>query len=301
MRKILVTGGTVFVSKYVAEYFAKKGDDVYVMNRNNHLQPENTTLINCDRLNIGGRLKEYSFDAVLDITAYTKTDIQSLTDSLDEIKDYIFLSSSAVYPETISQPFNEKQPVGKNMYWGDYGVNKIEAEAFLISEVPQAYILRPPYLYGPMNNVYREAFIFECAENDRPFYVPENGNMKLQFFYIEDLCKFIEIILEKHPKQHIFNTANTESLTISEWVTLCYGIAGKEVQIINVMNELNQRNYFCFYDYEYKLDSAQQNILMPDTQSMEDGLKHSYLWYKKHRHEINRRPYIEYIDSRFRQ
>ena len=29
MRKILVTGGTVFVSRFVADYFAQKGDDVY--------------------------------------------------------------------------------------------------------------------------------------------------------------------------------------------------------------------------------------------------------------------------------
>lgn len=28
MRKILVTGGTVFVSKFVAEYYAKRGDEV---------------------------------------------------------------------------------------------------------------------------------------------------------------------------------------------------------------------------------------------------------------------------------
>ena len=28
MRRILVTGGTVFVSRYVAEYFLKKGDEV---------------------------------------------------------------------------------------------------------------------------------------------------------------------------------------------------------------------------------------------------------------------------------
>ncbi len=32
--KILVTGGTVFVSRYVAEYYAQKGRDVYVLNRN---------------------------------------------------------------------------------------------------------------------------------------------------------------------------------------------------------------------------------------------------------------------------
>lgn len=38
MRKILVTGGTVFVSRFVANYFAGKGDDVYVLNRNSKPQ-----------------------------------------------------------------------------------------------------------------------------------------------------------------------------------------------------------------------------------------------------------------------
>lgn len=36
MKKILVTGGTVFVSKYIAEYYVKSGNEVYVLNRNHH-------------------------------------------------------------------------------------------------------------------------------------------------------------------------------------------------------------------------------------------------------------------------
>ena len=34
MKKILVTGGTTFVSKYVAEYFVNVGYEVFVLNRN---------------------------------------------------------------------------------------------------------------------------------------------------------------------------------------------------------------------------------------------------------------------------
>ena len=56
MRKLLVTGGTVFVSRYVAEYYAKKGDGVYVLNRNHHTQPEGTTLIEADRRDPGSHL-----------------------------------------------------------------------------------------------------------------------------------------------------------------------------------------------------------------------------------------------------
>ena len=41
MKKILVTGGTVFVSKYVAGYFRDNGYEVYVLNRNTKPQLEN--------------------------------------------------------------------------------------------------------------------------------------------------------------------------------------------------------------------------------------------------------------------
>jgi len=299
MSKILVTGGTVFVSRFIAEYYVKKGDDVYVLNRGNYEQPKGTTLIKGDRLQLGDKLMKYNFDVVLDITAYTNKDVECLLDALEDVKDYILLSSSAVYPETLVKPFVEEQKVGRNSYWGDYGVNKYEAERLLMERVPQAYILRPPYLYGPMNNVYREAFVFECATKDRPFYIPKDGSMSLQFFYIEDLCKFIDILLQKHPLEHIFNLGMEDVVTINEWVKMCYLVAGKEAKLINVMGEYNQRNYFSFYDYEYKLDVSKQKEWMPDTKPLKEGLMEAYIWYKEHLVEVNRKPYLEYIAENY--
>lgn len=49
MKKILVTGGTVFVSRYVAEYFVEKRYEVYVLNRNNRPQSDGVNLIEADR------------------------------------------------------------------------------------------------------------------------------------------------------------------------------------------------------------------------------------------------------------
>ena len=45
MKKILVTGGTTFVSKYVAEYFVNAGYEVFVLNRNSKPQVQGVTLI----------------------------------------------------------------------------------------------------------------------------------------------------------------------------------------------------------------------------------------------------------------
>ena len=45
MRKILVTGGTVFVSRFIAEHYVAKGDEVYVLNRNTRPQSAAVKLI----------------------------------------------------------------------------------------------------------------------------------------------------------------------------------------------------------------------------------------------------------------
>ncbi len=297
MIKILVTGGTVFVSRYVASWFARRGDDVYVLNRGSKPQVPGVTLIQADRHDLGTLLNDFDFDAVLDITAYTRADVEALVTSLGRVKDYIFVSSSAVYSETLPQPFTEAQPGGQNTHWGAYGTNKLEAEAYLRQHLPQAYILRPPYLYGPMQNVYREPFVFDCAEAGRPFAIPGDGTMGLQFFHVEDLCRFMAVLLETHPPERIYNVGNPESVTISEWVKLCYDAVGVPLQTIPVGKEHSQRSYFPFHDYDYRLDVSRQMELLPETKPLSEGLRESYAWFAQHRDAITRRPYGQYIDE----
>ena len=122
MKKVLITGGTVFVSRYIAEHYAAKGCEVYVLNRNTRAQSEGVKLIEADRHALGDRLKGLHFDLVVD-TAYTAEDIKSLAQALDGYDDYVLISSSAVYPETTDKPFSEEAPLGRNAIWGDYGLN----------------------------------------------------------------------------------------------------------------------------------------------------------------------------------
>lgn len=299
MKKILVTGGTVFVSKYVAEYYAKQGEDVYVLNRNSRPQAEGVTLLEGDRRHLGDLLKDCHFDAVLDITAYQKSDITDLLEALDSFDTYIMVSSSAVYPETDEQPFAEDAPLGENKFWGGYGEGKLEAERELLERVPNAYILRPPYLYGPGNNVYREAFVFDCAMADRKFYLPGDGGMKLQFLYVKDLCRFMDVILAQKPEQHIFNAGNREAVSIREWVKLCYQAAGKEAAFVPVYDDCEQRNYFSFYNYEYYLDVSQQYEWMHDVTPLSEGLRDSFRWYAANSDQVGKKPYLAYIDEHF--
>lgn len=295
MKTVLVTGGTVFVSRYVAEYYVAKGYDVSVLNRNSRQQSAGVKLIQADRHDLGDTLRGLHFDVVID-TAYTAGDVDSLLDALGSYGEYILISSSAVYPEYAPQPFTEETPLGPNRYWGKYGTNKIEAERALLARDPNAYILRPPYLYGQMNNVYREAFVFDCALEGRRFYLPGDGEMKLQFFHVDDLCRFIDVLLRRRPGQHIFNVGSRDAVSIRQWVELCYRAAGKQAEFVHVYDEVEQRNYFSFYGYEYYLDVTKQYELLGDVKPLEEGLREAFDWYKDNPDQVNKKPYLEYID-----
>ena len=297
MKKILVTGGTTFVSKYTATYFAERGYDVSVLNRGTKTQVPGVNLIKCDRHELGDLIKEQSFDAVLDITSYNANDINDLLDGLGSFGTYIFISSSAVYPETGAQPFKEENELAENKFWGRYGTDKIAAEKALLARVPNAYILRPPYLYGPMNNVYREAFVFDCARNDRKFYLPGDGSMKLQFFHVDDLCKLMEIIITDKPEEHILNVGNDDAVTVKDWVEICYECVGKKPEFVNVTADIEQRLYFSFYNYEYYLDVSKMLKLLPSTIDLKDALSGCALWYDENESEVRKKPMMEFIDA----
>ena len=79
--KILITGGTTFVSKFAAEYFVKSSNHVTVINRGSRKQIDGVNLICCDRMELKNTLKEKHYDVILDITAYTDGHIRSLLDS----------------------------------------------------------------------------------------------------------------------------------------------------------------------------------------------------------------------------
>lgn len=297
--KILVTGGTVFISRFTAEYFVKGGHEVYVLNRNTKPQVEGVNLIECDRKDIGVRLKNHSFDAVIDVTAYTAEDVDLLLDALGDFDNYILISSSAVYPETLKTPFKVGDMRGANAFWGDYGTDKIAAENALISRFPNSYILRPPYLYGEYNNVYREAFVFDCAEKNAPFYLPRDGQMPLQFFHVRDLCAFIEMLIKLQPEQRIYNVGNPP-VTVKEWVETCYAAVGKTPEFVCVYDKIEQRNYFPFYDYGYVLDTTPQIAVMPKLLPLDVGLKRAYRWYKDNYHAVKKKNYFEFIERNFK-
>ena len=65
----------------------------------------------------------------------------------------------------------------------------------------------------------------------------------------------------------------------------------------NVYEDIEQRNYFSFYDYEYYLDVSSQYELMDNVKPLDQGLVEAFDWYINNKDKVNKKPFFEYIDS----
>ena len=90
---------------------------------------------------------------------------------------------------------------------------------------------------------------------------------------------------------------NEQSISVLDWVKLCYEVVGKDLKVQKVYAQIEQRNYFSFYDYEYALDVFLQKSVFPKTTDLKEGLKQSYLWYKENKDKVNKRDYFGFIDG----
>lgn len=72
---------------------------------------------------------------------------------------------------------------------------------------------------------------------------------------------------------------------------------GKKPEFVNVYDDIEQRNFFSFYNYEYYLDVQRQNKIYTETISLDKGLKESAEWYLANETEVNKKPYFDYIDA----
>ena len=141
----------------------------------------------------------------------------------DNIKHFIFLSSSMVYGNFKTQEVNEEsicEPIGI------YGALKYAAEKIIIAynqvfNLPYT-ILRPSALYGERCISRRVGQIFiENALFDQELIINGDGKEKLDFTYIEDLTDgILNIINNKNSINQIFNLTYGEGREINEMIDI---------------------------------------------------------------------------------
>jgi nucleoside-diphosphate-sugar epimerase len=200
----------------------------------------------------------------------------ALDASRDNVKHFIFLSSSMVYGNFKTQEVNEEsacEPIGI------YGALKYAAEKIIIAynqvfNLPYT-ILRPSALYGERCISRRVGQIFiENALFDKELNINGDGKEKLDFTYIEDLTDgILNIINNKNSINQIFNLTYGEGREINEMIDILKEsfpkLKVKKVDRDNLMP----------YRGTLSMNKAKSLLSLKSNWKLEKGYKRYIEWY----------------------
>jgi nucleoside-diphosphate-sugar epimerase len=210
---------------------------------------------------------------------------------------YIFMSSVAAY--------------------GD-GLNHHEGDALAPDDAPELYVrnkamseralfrlhqriglpvvtLRPPYIYGPGNPYYREAYFWDRLRANRSVILPGDGRRLMQFVYVKDLLwAAMRALEEPNAIGHAFNIANARPLSQAEAVEAFSKACKKPVKFVRIPREyilragghpMGPKLYFGMY-FDMPpitlVTAKAQRVLKFKPTDFGTGLKETYRWYLRH-------------------
>jgi 2'-hydroxyisoflavone reductase len=303
--KVLVIGGTLFIGRFLVEELLKAGHEVAVLHRKPkndfRKRVENLVADRNDaagmRAALAGRRFEAVFDNVYDWDrGTTAAQVQATTQLFDRISRYVFMSSVAAYGDGLNH--YESDALAPDDHPESYVRNKAMTERMLFRLHQRTgfpvVTFRPPYIYGPQNPFYREAFFWDRLRAGRPIVIPGDGNRLMQFVYVKDLVQACVRALDNPGAAgEAFNIGNARPVTQVELVRTLAKVAGKQPQLVRVPREQIQEAggdpmgnpaYFGVYlDMPPITENVTKvsRILKIRPTPFETGLAEAYRWYTR--------------------
>jgi nucleoside-diphosphate-sugar epimerase len=313
--KILVIGGTLFIGRGLVAGLLKEEHDVTILHRKpGHDLGKRVHEIIADRndseevkLALAGRQFDIVFDNVYDWErGTTAAQVEGTARACgDRLRRYVFMSSVAAYGDGLNH--HEGDALAPDSHPDTYVRNKAMSERSLFrmhqrNKFP-VVTLRPPYLYGPGNPHYREAFFWDRLRDDRPIIIPGDGRRLMQFVYVKDLvAAALRAAEEPSAVGHAFNIANARPVTQTELVETLADVAGKTPELVRIPrtrllqaggHPMGPKLYYgMYYDLPpiTQVVTKAQRMLDFHPTDFHAGLKETYRWYLKH-HEKNTHNY----------
>jgi len=305
--RVLVIGGTLFTGKHLVAALQKEGHEVAVLHRGMENDLGRKVLnLRADR-NDGAQVKAalagHKFDVVFD-NAYdsdrgtTAAHVEATVRALpSRVSRYIFMSSVAAYGDGLNH--HEGDALAPDDHPDRYIRNKAMSERLLFRMHHRYGIpvvtLRPPYIYGPWNPLYREAFFWDRLRDKRPIILPGDGRRLMQFVFVKDLVSaMLKVMTEPNAVGHAFNIANSRPLTQAEVLDALSAAAGKETMVVRIPRDrihragghpMGPQLYFGMYFDMPPITtviSKAQRVLKFKPTAFPEGLKETYRWYVRH-------------------
>lgn len=304
--KVLVIGGTLFIGRLLVEELLKAEHEVAILHRKPG-QPwrrrvESLRADRNDAAAVGAVLAGRRFDVVFDNVydwqrGTTAQQVEATAQACgDRISRYVFMSSVAAYGDGLGH--YETDPLAPDDHPIAYVRHKATTERLLFRMRQRTGIpvvtFRPPFVYGPGNPFYREAFFFDRLRAGRPLIIPGDGHRLMQFVYVKDLVDAMLSVMQREDAiGEAFNIGNERPLTQAEFVNALAKAAGKNAEVARVPREriadaggsaMEPPLYFGEY-----LDvppitmnvTKVRRVLKVTPTPLETGFEQTYRWYAR--------------------
>ncbi len=243
--KVLVLGGTEFISHHLIRALVRDGHEVTALNRGRRPErlPAGVRRLACDRKDhqaLRRVLAGERVDGLVDVTYAPTTgeDVEAVLAALDgRVGHVLFVSTGRVYDHARPIPFDESTP--RSFFWGEYARNKIAGEDVLLRWHRErglpVTIVRPTHVYGPLNTRDNETFFFDRLVRGRPVLVPGAGGWLRQFGHVEDLADAMAAMLGR-PEAfgRAYNVTGEEVVTQVGFVELIADVVKRPVTLAHV-------------------------------------------------------------------
>lgn len=303
--RVLVIGGTRFIGRATVAELLRRGHEVTIFHRGRTPNPFGSQVRELlgDRLDAGSvreAVGSARFDAVVDI-AYawdSRTGAREVSHVADSLRDrprrYVYLSSVSVYAEG---PMSLTEDGRRDPMLGAYSEDKIAAEDFLFDAQARGRfdvsIVRPPFVYGPWNNIPREAWFWDRILAGRPVIVPDGGRTWFHWAAAKDVAWALAECLENPAaKGEAFNIAEAEPVTHAGFIDRLAKVAERPVEKVAVPRKrlqelggssMGSKMYFgatldAEIDFSVDVGKARRLLAFHPTDPIE-GLRETYAWY----------------------
>jgi len=230
--RLLILGGTIFVGRHLTQAALEAGHDVTLFNRgqtNPELFPE-VERIEGDRHRDLGRLKDYTWDAVLDTCGYTPEAVGSAAATLSgRCRHYTLISTLSVYQDSSQPGLTEESAVGqlpagaKHEVNGEtYGPLKALAEQAARSHFDgEVLVLRPGLIVGPYDPTERFTYWPRRLARHGEVLAPGEPERRVQYIDVRDLAAWTLTMVESG-KSGTFNvTGPKQPLSMATFLAEC--------------------------------------------------------------------------------
>ncbi len=193
---------------------------------------------------------------------------------------FIYASSSSVYGKNKKTPFSEEARVDSPMslYAATKRSNELIAYSYSDLYKLKTTGLRFFTAYGPWGRPDMALFIFTKNILDKkPIDVFNNGNMKRDFTYIDDIISGIRSAIDHNYKCEIFNIGNNRSEKLLDMIS----IIEKELNIKSIINFKSIQKGDVIESYSDIGKSAKMLGYKPLT-SINKGIPLFIEWYKNY-------------------